>query len=161
MSESFYKLVIFFFFEIVCMYDLIAPIAASVAGCTCRTRVISADGYRLWRRRYFGAGGLDFYFFWMARKGGSKKQQHSSPPDSDGMFQGMVVFLLPKGVQPRRLQVYRSSFPVTFSVLMRWCKELCTGLGWRTNGSFILHANCIILDLTLGANMTSCLGLLF
>ncbi|XP_074584839.1 DNA polymerase lambda [Curcuma longa] len=43
----------------------------------------------------------------MARKGGSKKPQHSSAPDSDGMFQGMVVFLLPKGVQPRRLQVWR------------------------------------------------------
>ncbi|RZS07009.1 hypothetical protein BHM03_00037772 [Ensete ventricosum] len=41
----------------------------------------------------------------MAPRRGAQKRQRSPTPDPDGMFQGMVVFMVPKGVQPRRLQV--------------------------------------------------------
>ncbi|RRT77467.1 hypothetical protein B296_00028530 [Ensete ventricosum] len=43
----------------------------------------------------------------MAPRRGAQKRQRSPTPDPDGMFQGMVVFMVPKGVQPRRLQVWK------------------------------------------------------
>ncbi|XP_042376156.1 DNA polymerase lambda-like isoform X3 [Zingiber officinale] len=91
------------------MYDLIDAIAASVVHPSCRTRVISPPAATDYEEdvAFVVASLIYYYYFWMSRKGGSKKPQHSSPPDSDGMFQGMVVFLLPKGVQLRRLQVWR------------------------------------------------------
>nr|XP_025654396.1 DNA polymerase lambda isoform X2 [Arachis hypogaea] len=36
-----------------------------------------------------------------------KKRSPSSESEPDGMFSGMVVFFVPKGVQPRRLQVWK------------------------------------------------------
>ncbi|WOL12144.1 DNA polymerase lambda isoform X1 [Canna indica] len=41
------------------------------------------------------------------KTGSSRKSQRSLSPDPNGMFQGMVVFLVPKGVQPGRLQVWK------------------------------------------------------
>ncbi|KAG0471837.1 hypothetical protein HPP92_016383, partial [Vanilla planifolia] len=35
------------------------------------------------------------------------RKRHSPSQDSEGMFHGMSVFLLPQGVQPRRLQVWK------------------------------------------------------
>ncbi|CAL9172022.1 unnamed protein product [Musa hybrid cultivar] len=43
----------------------------------------------------------------MAPRRGSQNRQRPPTPDPDGMFQGMVVFLVPKGVQLRRLQVWK------------------------------------------------------
>lgn len=62
----------------------------------------------------------------MAPRRGSQNRQRSPTPDPDGMFQGMVVFLVPKGVQPRRLQVWippplsssLRSFPALFCFLV-------------------------------------------
>ncbi|XLR64784.1 hypothetical protein HN51_007290 [Arachis hypogaea] len=36
-----------------------------------------------------------------------KKRSPSSESEPDGMFSGMVVFFVPKGVQPRRLQIWK------------------------------------------------------